>query len=138
MFLALFQILRTVVCTYYGPVFDPNMEHWMLGPPILVGDHVAYGLDSGAYVNATVRWMGRIPENFGQQLVIGLELVINQIMCITCVQEYLPPPPRRAWRAGTRYWKGGRGEPMLAQKVGDVCQHLGANLLNRFRQNFQG
>ena len=47
----------------------------MLGPPLLIGDHVAYSCDSGAFLNGTVRWMGRVSALYGQQMVVGVELV---------------------------------------------------------------
>ena len=52
------------------------MEEWMLGPPLLIGDHVAYSCDSGAFLHGTVRWMGRVAPLYGHQMVVGVELVI--------------------------------------------------------------
>ena len=48
----------------------------MLGPPLLIGDHVAYSCDSGAFLHGTVRWMGRVAQLYGHQMVVGVELVI--------------------------------------------------------------
>ena len=50
------------------------MEDWMLGPPVLIGDRVAYvGADEPLL--ATVRWLGRLPEGFHNQMVAGISLV---------------------------------------------------------------
>ena len=47
---------------------------WMLGPPVLIGDRVAYvGADEPML--ATVRWLGRLPDIFQHQLVAGISLV---------------------------------------------------------------
>ena len=47
---------------------------WMLGPPVLMGDRVAW-LGTEEPVLATVRWLGRLPELFPQQMVAGISLV---------------------------------------------------------------
>ena len=64
------------------------MEDWMLGPPLLIGDRIAYSHRSGAYLNGTVRWMGRVipkmPE-FGNQMVAGVELVTS-----LCLSKFRP------------------------------------------------
>ena len=51
----------------------------MLGPPLLIGDHVAYSCDSGAFLHGTVRWMGRVAPLYGQQMVVGIELVSGRV-----------------------------------------------------------
>lgn len=51
------------------------MEDWMFGPPLLIGDRVLYRSDSGTLLNGTVRWLGRLSAEFGQQMVVGVELV---------------------------------------------------------------
>ena len=50
------------------------MEDWMLGPPLLIGDHVACKVNA-EFVVGRVRWLGRLPQKFGQQMVAGIELV---------------------------------------------------------------
>ena len=50
------------------------MDEWMLGPPVLMGDRVAW-LGTEEPVMATVRWLGRLPELFPQQMVAGISLV---------------------------------------------------------------
>lgn len=50
----------------------------MLGPPVLIGDRVAY-VGAEEPVLATVRWLGKLPEIFHNQLVAGISLV-----CDTC------------------------------------------------------
>ena len=50
------------------------MEDWMLGPPVLIGDRVVYvGADEPLL--ATVRWLGRLPDVFINQMVAGISLV---------------------------------------------------------------
>ena len=52
------------------------MEDWMLGPPVLIGDRVAY-VGAEEPVLATVRWLGKLPEIFHNQLVAGISLVCD-------------------------------------------------------------
>ena len=56
----------------------------MLGPPLLIGDRVFYTGDSGrvrvsgdnlAFIPGVVKWMGRIQECFGNQMIAGVALV---------------------------------------------------------------
>jgi hypothetical protein len=60
----------------------------MLGPPLLIGDRVAYCHDTGAYLNGSIKWMGRILPEFGQQMVVGVELVRNVGHIYTADQYY--------------------------------------------------
>ena len=46
----------------------------MLGPPVLIGDRVAYVGSDEPHL-ATVRWLGRLPEVFHHQMVAGISLV---------------------------------------------------------------
>ena len=57
----------------------------MLGPPLLIGDHVAYSCDSGAFLSGTVRWMGRVAPLYGHQMVVGVELVIA--LYVHCISD---------------------------------------------------
>ena len=50
------------------------MSDWMLGPPVLMGDRVVY-VGGDEPLQATVRWLGRIPDSFNNQLVAGISLV---------------------------------------------------------------
>ena len=50
------------------------METWLLGPPLLVGEKIIYR-HHGNYFPGTIRWMGRIQECFGNQMVAGVALV---------------------------------------------------------------
>lgn len=47
----------------------------MFGPPLLIGDRVLYRSDNGKLLDGTVRWLGRLTADFGQQMVVGVELV---------------------------------------------------------------
>ena len=49
-------------------------SEWLLGPPVLMGDRVAW-LGPEEPLLATVRWLGRLPEVFPQQMVAGISLV---------------------------------------------------------------
>ena len=59
----------------------------MFGPPLLIGDRVLYRSDSGKLLNGTVRWLGRLSAEFGQQMVVGVELVrqTNSRVIISCL-----------------------------------------------------
>ena len=61
----------------------------MLGPPLLIGDHVAYSCDSGAFLSGTVRWMGRVAPLYGHQMVVGVELVIAYQINVTLSTKWL-------------------------------------------------
>ena len=59
-------------------------QSWMLRPPVLVGETVGYdvnGFSQGGSLGlaemrvGTVRWMGRLKELHGQEMVVGLEMV---------------------------------------------------------------
>ena len=50
------------------------MSDWMLGPPVLMGDRAVY-VGGDEPLQATVRWLGRIPDSFNNQLVAGISLV---------------------------------------------------------------
>ena len=59
------------------------MGDWMLGPPVLIGDRVAYvgASDQDTEqepVLATVRWLGKLPDVFPHQMVAGIALVRSQ------------------------------------------------------------
>ena len=60
-----------------------RMDEWMLGPPVLMGDRVAW-LGTEEPVMATVRWLGRLPELFPHQMVAGISLVRVRV-CILYV-----------------------------------------------------
>ena len=51
------------------------MESWMLGPPLLIGEKIFYSKDGNNVVPGTVKWLGKILECFGNQMVAGLALV---------------------------------------------------------------
>lgn len=46
----------------------------MLGPPLLIGERVVHQMGA-EHQAGTVRWLGRIPAKFGDQMVVGVELV---------------------------------------------------------------
>ena len=46
----------------------------MLGPPLLIGEKVFY-TKHGFIVSGTVKWLGRLQEVFGNQMVAGILLV---------------------------------------------------------------
>ena len=50
------------------------MDEWLLGPPVLIGDRVAF-MGTEEPLLATVRWLGRLPDVFHHQLVAGIALV---------------------------------------------------------------
>ncbi|CAB4060186.1 RBCK1 [Lepeophtheirus salmonis] len=49
------------------------MESWMLGPPYFVGERVVY-LHSVGPLLSTVRWLGRLSDTYGAEMVAGIEL----------------------------------------------------------------
>ena len=51
------------------------MESWMLGPPLLIGEKVFYSKNGTTVIPGTVRWLGKLPDCFGNQMVAGLALV---------------------------------------------------------------
>ena len=65
------------------------MNEWMLGPPVLMGDRVAWvGAEEPAL--ATVRWLGRLPDTGHQEMVAGISLVIRACLLKFCnVQLYI-------------------------------------------------
>jgi hypothetical protein len=54
-----------------------TMETWMLGPPLLIGEKVFY-TKHGFIANGTVKWLGRLQEDFGNQMVAGILMVRNK------------------------------------------------------------
>ena len=50
------------------------MESWMLGPPLLIGEKVFY-TKHGFILSGTVKWLGRLQETFGNQMIAGILLV---------------------------------------------------------------
>ena len=54
----------------------------MLGPPLLIGEKIFYSKDGNNVVPGTVKWLGKILECFGNQMVAGLALV-------RCIYEML-------------------------------------------------
>ena len=66
------------------------MESWMLGPPLLIGEKVFYSKNGTTVVPGTVRWLGKLPDCFGNQMVAGLALVRfcvqtqNKVFAIKC------------------------------------------------------
>ena len=51
-----------------------RMDEWMLGPPVLMGDRVAW-VGAEEPVLATVRWLGRLPDTYPGEMVAGISLV---------------------------------------------------------------
>ena len=51
----------------------------MLGPPLLIGEKVFYSKDGTNIVPGTVRWLGKLPDCFGNEMVAGLALVSRKI-----------------------------------------------------------
>ena len=47
----------------------------MLGPPLLIGEKIFYSKDGNNVIPGTVKWLGKILECFGNQMVAGLALV---------------------------------------------------------------
>ena len=64
------------------------MESWMLGPPLLIGEKVFY-TKHGFIVSGTVKWLGRLQEAFGNQMVAGLVLVRNGKYCVDFFADYI-------------------------------------------------
>ena len=64
------------------------MDEWMLGPPVLMGDRVAW-LGTEEPVMATVRWLGRLPELFPHQMVAGISLVRVRVymLCLSILKK---------------------------------------------------
>jgi hypothetical protein len=62
------------------------METWLLGPPLLVGERIVFR-NHGNYLPGTIRWLGRLRDCFGNQMVAGLVLVsavlssMHALMC---------------------------------------------------------
>ena len=46
----------------------------MLGPPLLIGEKVFY-TKHGFIASGTVKWLGRLQEVFGNQMVAGILMV---------------------------------------------------------------
>ena len=51
------------------------MEGWMLGPPFLIGEKVFYSKNGTNFMPGTVRWLGKLQDCFGNQMVAGVALV---------------------------------------------------------------
>ncbi len=47
----------------------------MLGPPLLIGERVFYSKDGTLILPGTIRWLGKLQECFGNQMVAGVALV---------------------------------------------------------------
>ena len=54
------------------------MEGWMLGPPLLIGEKVFYSKGGANVRPGTVRWLGKLQDCFGNQMVAGLALVCHE------------------------------------------------------------
>ena len=63
------------------------MENWMLGPPLLIGEKVFY-TKHGFIVSGTVKWLGRLQEVFGNQMVAGILLVSFTLNIKYCTFNY--------------------------------------------------
>eukprot|EP00095_Tigriopus_kingsejongensis_P003996 maker-scaffold1031_size68893-snap-gene-0.22 protein:Tk03996 transcript:maker-scaffold1031_size68893-snap-gene-0.22-mRNA-1 annotation:"-type and c3hc4-type zinc finger-containing protein" len=52
------------------------MESWMLGPPLFIGDRIWIRDPSGQSEGegGVVRWLGRIPSQFANEMVAGIQL----------------------------------------------------------------
>ena len=46
----------------------------MLGPPLLIGERVFY-TKHGFVASGTIKWLGKLQEAFGNQMVAGVYLV---------------------------------------------------------------
>ena len=58
----------------------------MLGPPLLIGEKVFYS-KRGFIASGTVKWLGRLQEVFGNQMIAGLLMVRhlrNSILAVFC------------------------------------------------------
>ncbi len=55
-----------------------NMENWMLGPPLLIGDKVFY-TKHGFIASGIVKWLGRLQEVFGNQMIAGVLMVRHSL-----------------------------------------------------------
>ena len=47
----------------------------MLGPPFLIGEKVFYSKNGTNFMPGTVRWLGKLQDCFGNQMVAGVALV---------------------------------------------------------------
>ena len=64
-----------------------RMDEWMLGPPVLMGDRVAW-VGTEEPVLATVRWLGRLPDLYPQEMVAGISLVRRAVACCKPLKFY--------------------------------------------------
>ena len=63
----------------------------MLGPPLLIGEKIFYSKDGNNVIPGTVKWLGKILECFGNQMVAGLALVGYKItnVVLVCLSLFL-------------------------------------------------
>ena len=64
----------------------------MLGPPLLIGEKVFYS-KRGFIASGTVKWLGRLQEVFGNQMIAGLLMVRhlrNSILAVHILQFWRP------------------------------------------------
>ena len=65
------------------------MESWMLGPPLLIGEKVFY-TKHGFILSGTVKWLGRLQEAFGNQMIAGILLVSDDTQCGKTINSLSP------------------------------------------------
>ena len=64
-----------ISCGYCVCEYIIIMESWMLGPPLLIGEKIFYSKNGTTVIPGTVRWLGKLLDCFGNQMVAGLALV---------------------------------------------------------------
>ena len=60
----------------------------MLGPPLLIGEKVFY-TKHGFILSGTVKWLGRLQEAFGNQMIAGILLVSGDTFLLSTVEVSL-------------------------------------------------
>ena len=51
----------------------------MLGPPLLIGEKVFY-TKHGFIASGTIKWLGRLQEVYGNQMVAGILMVRMKVL----------------------------------------------------------
>ena len=56
----------------------------MLGPPLLIGEKVFY-TKHGFIASGTIKWLGRLQEVYGNQMVAGILMVRMKVLFAVCI-----------------------------------------------------
>ena len=109
------------------------MDEWLLGPPVLIGDRVAF-MGTEEPLLATVRWLGRLPDVFHHQLVAGIALV-GHVWGSCRVQSRVFCPGRAAdtgHHKRNHWWEE---TVPVSPEPWEICPHLGSGQGGGFLQH---